>query len=101
MASLRIKEETIKQYGKTLSFDELFNLTLQQIEYINDVLQREKEKKMGGKSYSAHSLKKARLLSLNIADLLHIFRTRSIEWEKERKKEKDGTQKTDDSASQE
>lgn len=101
MPSPRINEETMKQYQKTLDFDMLFNLTLQQVEILFEIMKREKEKKLGGKTYSAYSLKKARLISLNVQDLLHMFRMKSIGWEKERKKEKDGTRKSQNSSPKE
>lgn len=92
--SPRIKPDVIKSYETTLDFDMLFNLSLQQVEILYDTLRREKEKKLGGKPYSAYSLKKARLVSLNVAELLHMFRGKSIEWEKTRKHEKDEARKS-------
>lgn len=97
--SPRIKSDIIDSYEDKLDFDALFNLSFRQVESLYQVLSREKEKKMGGKPYSAYSLKKARLLSLNVADLLHIFRQKSIQWEKDRKKERDETRKIKDSPS--
>jgi hypothetical protein len=99
--SPRIKSDVINAYEDQLDFDALFNLSFRQVEALYQVLAREKEKKMGGKPYSAYSLKKARLLSLNVADLLHMFRQKSIQWEKERKKERDETRKSKDGAPQE
>ena len=87
--SPRIKPDVIKSYETTLDFDMLFNLCYRQVEQLYETLHKEREKKMGGRPYSAYSLKKARLLSLNVAELLHMFRSKSIEWEKARKKEKD------------
>lgn len=87
--SPRIRPEDIEKYQTALDFDQLFALSLDQVEILYDTLRREKEKKRGGKPYSAHALKKARLVSLNVSDLLHMFRGKSIDWEKQRKREKD------------
>lgn len=99
--SPRIKPDVMKSYETTLDFDMLFNLSLQQVEQLYDILHKEKEKKLGGRPYSAYSLKKARLLSLNVAELLHMFRSKSIEWEKSRKKEKDEARQSKNSAPKE
>lgn len=82
MCSARIRKPQMEVYKNKVDFETLFNVTFKEMETLFYVMAQQRQKRISGKNYSICSMKKIRILSMNVRELLQAFRWQSKIWEK-------------------